>query len=617
MVASVAIIDRQLPFEYTITSRSTDVVVMAQPVQNINHSAFRSMFEREKLSGNNFNDWFHQLKLVLRVEKKMNVIERPLPAAPAADSAANVLAEWNALYDAYNEVACLMLGSITPELHRQFENYSPYEMLQELKSMFEKYVGVERKSFPHHLERATDLLGIIHNDVCGPLRHVSRQGASYFITFIDDYSRYGYVYLLKHKHEVFETFKVFKNELKNQLGKTTKALRSDRGYPKEMMGYYFYFPPKNKIVVARYAEFFEKNLITQEVSGRAVDLEEIQDEDTSPSEITSKIPMEVEGFEPPQKEMILIRSYKAAMLDLESNKWIDAMNVEIQSMIDNMVWVLVDLPPGCKTVGSKWIFKKKTDMDGIVYTYKARLVTKGYTQLYEVDYEETFSPVIDIRAIRILISIAVFYDYKTWQMDVKTAFLNGYLDEYIYMVQPKGFVYPNHPRKVCKLQRSIYGLKDRSKRLIRLGQNAYMDKILKRYKMDNSKRGHIPMQERLDLNKTPAEYIAASEAAIEAVWIRKFISGLGIVPTINEPIRMFYDNSAALHFANEPGVQRGISHYHMRYHYVRESIALGEIRFFKVHTDDNPTDPFTKALSKGKLTQHAGSMGLRLASSFM
>ncbi|GKB77751.1 retrotransposon protein, putative, ty1-copia subclass [Tanacetum coccineum] len=310
------------------------------------------------------------------------------------------------------------------------------------------------------------------------------------------------------------------------------------------MGYYFYFPPENKIVVARYAEFFEKNLITQEVSGRAMDLEEIQDEDTSPSEITSEIPGK-EAEEHSLGDLNEPTSYKAAMLDSESNKWIDAMNAEIQSMIDNMVWVLVDLPPNCKTVGSKWIFKKKTDMDGIVHTYKARLVAKGYTQLYGVDYEETFSPVADIRAIRILISIAAFYDYEIWQMDVKTAFLNGYLDEDIYMVQPEGFVDPNHPRKVCKLQRSIYGLKqasrswnkrfdeeiksvkdylgkcfamkdlgeaafilgikiyrDRSKRLIGLGQNAYMDKILKRYKMDNSKRGHIPMQERLDLNKT-------------------------------------------------------------------------------------------------------------------
>ncbi|GKB17311.1 retrotransposon protein, putative, ty1-copia subclass [Tanacetum coccineum] len=128
-------------------------------------------------------------------------------------------------------------------------------------------------------------------------------------------------------------------------------------------------------------------------------------------------------------------------------------------MKDNQVWHLVDLPPNGKTVGSKWLFKKKTDIDGNVHTYKARLVAKGFTQTYGVDYEETFSPVADIRAIRILIAIAAFYDYEIWQMDVKTAFLNGYLDEDIYMVQPEGFIDPKHPRKVCKLQRSIYGLK--------------------------------------------------------------------------------------------------------------------------------------------------------------
>ncbi|GJX82386.1 hypothetical protein Tco_0331867 [Tanacetum coccineum] len=114
-----------------------------------------------------------------------------------------------------------------------------------------------------------------------------------------------------------------------------------------------------------------------------------------------------------------------------------------------------------------------------------------------------------------------------------------------------------------------------------------------------------------------AEYIAASEVAMEAVWIRKFISGLGIVPTINEPIGMFCDNSATLQFANELGVQKGTKHFHRRYHYVRECIALHEIRFLKLHTYDNLADPFTKALPKGKLTQHARSMGLHLASSFM
>ncbi|GKB00549.1 retrotransposon protein, putative, ty1-copia subclass [Tanacetum coccineum] len=132
-------------------------------------------------------------------------------------------------------------------------------------------------------------------------------------------------------------------------------------------------------------------------------------------------------------------------------------------MKDNQVWNLVDLPPNCKTVGSKWIFKKKTNMYVNIHTYKARLVAKGFTQTYRVDYEETFLHVADIKAIRILIAIAASYGYEIWQMDVKTAFLNGLLNEDIYMVQPEGFLNPKHPRRVCKLQGSIYGLKQASR----------------------------------------------------------------------------------------------------------------------------------------------------------
>nr|GFC76168.1 putative retrotransposon Ty1-copia subclass protein [Tanacetum cinerariifolium] len=105
-------------------------------------------------------------------------------------------------------------------------------------------------------------------------------------------------------------------------------------------------------------------------------------------------------------------NYKAALLDPESEKWLNAMNVEMQSMKDNEVWVLVELPPNGKTVGSKWLFKKKTDMDGNVHIYKARLVAKGFNQTPGIDYEETFSPVAYIRAIRILIAIAAYYDYE-------------------------------------------------------------------------------------------------------------------------------------------------------------------------------------------------------------
>ncbi|GKE66884.1 retrotransposon protein, putative, ty1-copia subclass [Tanacetum coccineum] len=153
-----------------------------------------------------------------------------------------------------------------------------------------------------------------------------------------------------------------------------------------------------------------------------------------------------------------------------------AIDEEMNSMKVNEVWIEVDPPPNAKIVRSKWLFKKKTDMDGKVHTYKDRLVAVGFTRTYMIDYEETFSPVADIRAIRILIAIAAYYDYEIWQMDVKTAFLNGRLDEDIYMVQIEGYVNPKYPNCVCKLQRSIYGLKQASRQW-----NKRFDKEIKKF----------------------------------------------------------------------------------------------------------------------------------------
>ena len=124
-------------------------------------------------------------------------------------------------------------------------------------------------------------------------------------------------------------------------------------------------------------------------------------------------------------------------------------------------------------------------------------------------------------------------------------------------------------------------------------------------------------QTTIAMSATEAEYIAASEAAMEAVWMRKFISDLGVMPSIELPTKMYCDNSAAITFANEPGVMRGARHFQRRYHYVREQVEIGEINVLKIHTDSNLADPFTKALPKEKLTQHAVGIGLRLASSFM
>ncbi|GKE14889.1 retrotransposon protein, putative, ty1-copia subclass, partial [Tanacetum coccineum] len=476
---------------------------------------------------------------------------------------------------------------------------------------------MERKPYSHQVERAKDLIGLIHTDGCEAL--VKRDT----LTKPD-----------KLEPRSFKCIFV--------------------GYPKETMGYSFYNPSENKVFVARNAEFFESNLKDQEASGSLEDLEIIQEEDTNPS-LNTSLDHEEDDQEinEPQSDINPI----PALLDTKSEKWLAAMNVEMQSMKDNDVWELVELPPNAKTVGHKWLFKKKTDMEGTIHTFKSRLVAKGFTQTYGVDYEETFSHVADIRAIRILIAIVAFYDYEIWQMDVKTTFLNGHLFEEVYITQPEG-------EAAYILGIKIY--RDRSKRLIGLCKSAYIEKILKRYYMENSKRGTIPMQEKLKLSKsdgastpakkrcmsnvpyasavgsimyanpgelhwttvkdipkylqntkdvflvyggdikrelrvscytdvgymtdvndlksqtgyvfvlnggvvdwkstkqnisatssTNAKYITAFDASKEAAWIRKFISGLNVVPIIEEPITMYCDNTGAIAIANDHGVTKG------------------------------------------------------------
>ncbi|GJZ89203.1 retrotransposon protein, putative, ty1-copia subclass [Tanacetum coccineum] len=425
----------------------------------------------------------------------------------------------------------------------------------------------------------------------------------------------------------------------------------------------------------------------------------------------------------------------------------------MQSMKDNQVCILVELPPNGQTIGSKWFFKKKTDMDGNIHTFKARLVGKGYTQTYIVDYRETFSPVADIRAIRILLAIAAFYVYEIWQMDVKTTFLNGHLSEDVYRQASKswnkrfdeeikkiGFTQnPDEPCVYLKASGSnvavlvlyvddillmgnsvttlkevkswlckcfsmkdlgevayILGIKiirDRSKRLIALSQSAYLEKILKKFRMENSKNGYTPIMEKPDYRKsqgakTPTEvqcmlrvpyasaigsimytvrcsrtdvafaqnlcsrfqqnpgyvfmltggavdwksakqstngmssieveYINAAEASMEAIWMRKFIDGLGgVMPSNKRPTEILCDNEPALAIASNPRILKGSRHFQRKYHYIREVIQEGEIVLKKVHTDDNVANPFTKPMPFNKHFEHAMAIGIVPASSLM
>ena len=153
------------------------------------------------------------------------------------------------------------------------------------------------------------------------------------------------------------------------------------------------------------------------------------------------------------------KNVKEALSSEHATEWKQAMENEINSLKKNKVWSLVKLPTGKKAIGSKWIYKQKRDADGNVERFKARLVAQGYNQTYGVDYDETFSPVVRFESVRAVIALAAKNGIKLEQMDVKTAFLNGELQETIYMKQPEGFTKNGEEDLVCLLHRSIYGLK--------------------------------------------------------------------------------------------------------------------------------------------------------------
>lgn len=133
------------------------------------------------------------------------------------------------------------------------------------------------------------------------------------------------------------------------------------------------------------------------------------------------------------------------------------MDDEMRSLHENNTWNLTELPPGRRTVKTKWIFKTKRDNNGKIVRHKARLVAKGYTQRQGVDYNETYAPVVRYTSVRFLIALSVQRGLKIHQMDAITAFLQGDLSEEIYLEQPEGF--EDNTGRVCKLNRAIYGLK--------------------------------------------------------------------------------------------------------------------------------------------------------------
>nr|GEU96742.1 reverse transcriptase domain-containing protein [Tanacetum cinerariifolium] len=300
------------------------------------------------------------------------------------------------------------------------------------------------------------------------------------------------------------------------------------------------------------ASYRESNsLIDQEASGSLEDLEIIQEEDTHPSLDTSLNHKEDDlEIDEPQSDIVPIHRSTRTRHALDHNE----------------VWVLVELPPNGKTVG-----------------------------------------IVDIRAIRILIAITALYDYEIWQMDVKTAFLNGYLneEEKLKLNKSQGASTPPEMKRMQNVPyaSAVGSIMFATGYVFILNGGAVDWKSAK--------------QSIFATSSAKAEYIAAFYASKEAVWVRKFISGLGVVPTIEEPISMYFDNTGAIAIANESGIMKDARHFRTKVHYLREVIEFGDIKLEKVHTDDNLADPFTKALAFPKHSEHTRNIGMLPASSLM
>ncbi|GJS89576.1 zinc finger, CCHC-type containing protein [Tanacetum coccineum] len=270
-----------------------------------------------------------------------------------------------------------------------------------------------------------------------------------------------------------------------------------------------------------------------------------------------------------------------------------------------------------------------TDQRGTVVFLKMAAARRG---------QISFTPVADIRAIRILIAITAFYDYEILQIDVKTTFLNGHLSEEVYMVQPEGFVNLKFPKRWATVKNILKYLRNTKDMILvyegdmkrELRVSCYTDAG---YLMDaddlKSQTVYVFILNGGDVDWKStkqsifatsfinAEYIVAFDASKEAVWIHKFISGFGVVPTIEKPINMYCDNTRAITISKDHRVTKGVRNFCAKVHYLCETIDMGDVRIEKVHTYDNLADPFTKALPYPKHSELTRNIGMIPASSLM
>ncbi|KAL6322658.1 hypothetical protein AAG906_015344 [Vitis piasezkii] len=293
----------------------------------------------------------------------------------------------------------------------------------------------------HSVERSSNLLDLVHSDLCELNGMLTRGG--------------NRIPMKKNEISPYELWKgrepnigrVFENLLSDNNSQVpTSVGESQEETPSKVV---------EQPIVPRKSQRArkEKVLGSDEIDSQRISFYLVEG---NREDIIRKIPIVLQIEEDP-------KTYKEAMASRDVAFWKEAINDEMDSIMSNQTWELVDLPPGSKPIGCKWVFRRKYHTDGMIQTFKARLVAKGFKQREGIDYFDTYAPVARTTSIRILFALASIHNLFVHQMDVKTAFLNGDLNEEVYMEQPEGFVLLGNENKVCKLVKSLYGLKQAPK----------------------------------------------------------------------------------------------------------------------------------------------------------
>ncbi|RVW64595.1 Retrovirus-related Pol polyprotein from transposon TNT 1-94 [Vitis vinifera] len=347
-------------------------------------------------------------------------------------------------------------------------------------------------------------------------------------------------------------------------------------------------------------------------------------------------------------------SFSQTMSCKESELWYNAMKDEMSSMKCNDVWDLVELPNGAKTIGCKWVFKTKKDSLGNIERYKAKLVSKGFTQKEGIDYTETFSPVSKKDSLHIILALVAHFDFELQQMNVKTAFLNGELEEEVYMKQPEGFPSSDGEQLACKLKKSIYGLKQAScqwiwvRHLMSLALRsietdfkvytrpdiAFAVGMLGRYQSnpDSDFAGCVDSRKSISryifmladgaiswrsvkqtmtaTSTMEAKFISCFEATSHGVWLKSFISRLRVMDSISRPLSIYCDNSAAVFMAKNNKSGSRSKYIDIKYLAIRERVKEKKVVIEHIRTELMIADPLTKGMPPLKFKDHAVNMGL-------